>query len=163
MRRVLGSSFLIALALASFSAFADETDPPGSDRSKWGLRVGLGTNPDQVIGGAQFLETPIAQNLWLEPNAEIGVGDDHLIVSATAPFHYRFRTEAKVRPYAGGGVTIGFDRKTKGNNKDTNLEIALRATGGVIFRLKSGREMFGELNLIIGELHDLQAMVGWRF
>ena len=40
-------------------------------------------------------------------------------------------------------MTIGFDRKTKGSKNDTNMEIALRASGGVIFRLKGGREMFG--------------------
>lgn len=163
MRRSFGLSFLIVLVLVSFSAVAGESDPPGDERSKWGLRVGLGNSPDQLIGGVHFLETPVANNLWLEPNAEVGIGDDHLIVAATAPFHYRFRTDTKVRPYAGGGVTIGLDRKDKNDNTDTDMKIALRATGGVIFRLKGGQEMFGELNLIIGDLHDLQAMVGWRF
>ena len=163
MRRVFGLLFLAVLVLVSLPALADEADLPGTEKSKWGLRVGLGTSTDQNIGGAQFLETPIANNLFLVPSAEIGVGDDHWIVSATAPFHYRFRTKAKIRPYAGGGVTIGFDRKTKGSKDETNTEIALRATGGVIFRLKGGREMFGELNLVFGDLNDIQAMIGWRF
>jgi hypothetical protein len=163
MRRVFISLFLITSILAAFSARAGEEDLPGSEKSQWGLRVGLGADPDQIVGGAQFLETPIAKNLFLVPNAEIGVGDDHLIFAAAAPFHYRFRTKAKVRPYAGGGVTVAFDHKTAGKNDDTDLEITLQATGGVIFRLKGGQEMFGELNLYFGDLWDLQAMVGWRF
>jgi len=139
---------------------AEELDQPGDEPSKWGLRVGLATDPDQAVVGFHFLETQIAENIYLESNVELGVGDDHVIISATAPFHYRFRTKSTVRPYAGGGVTLGIDDKDKG---DTNFEIALRATGGVLFRLKGGTEMFGELNLIWGDLHQMQAMVGWRF
>jgi len=155
---------LLAIILVSLPAAAQSSTPPGSDTSPWGLRAGLGSDPDQIIVGANFLETPIANNLFLVPSAEIGLGDDHIILSATAPFHYRFVTSTNLRPYAGGGVTIGVDRHDKSNdNSDTNMEIALRATGGVIFRLRGGTEMFGELNLIFGDLNKIQAMVGWRF
>jgi hypothetical protein len=125
--------------------------------------VGLATSPDQIVGGVHFLETEIANNLYLEPNAELGFGDDHLIVSATVPFHYRIAVNARVKPYAGGGVTLGLDRVDKGNNNDTNFEIALRGTGGIFWQLREGQVMFAELNLIFGDLHDVQAMVGWRF
>ena len=61
-------------------------------------------------------------------------------------------------------MTIGFDRKDKsGGGSETDLEIALQASGGVIWKLKSGTEMFGELNLTFGDLRDVQAMIGWRF
>ena len=154
----------LTLFIVFVPAAAEESNTTASDTSTWGVRVGLGTDPDQLIGGVNFLETVIAKNVYLEPNAELGFGDDHIILSATAPFHYRFQTQAKVQPYAGGGVTIGLDRHDKPNdNSDTNFEIALRATGGVIFGLKGGTEMFGELNLIFGDLHQIQAMVGWRF
>jgi len=134
------------------------------ETSPWGIRVGLATDPDQVVAGVHFLETRIAKNLYLEPNVEIGFGDDHTILAATAPFHYRFEVDGKVQPYAGGGVTVGFDRFDRsGDDSDTNFEIAARATGGIIWKLRSGTEMFAELNLIFGDLHDAQAMIGWRF
>ena len=134
----------------------------GSDPSSFSIRVGLGNEPDQIIAGANFLETEIANNVYLEPNAELGVGDDYLILSGTAPFHYRFQTSAKVQPYAGGGVIVGLARVDKNNNDDTNLEIGLRATGGIFFNA-GNTEMFAEVSLVFGDLHDIQAMVGWRF
>ena len=114
-----------------------------------------------MIGGFNFLETRIAKNVYLVPNAELGIGDDHLILSATAPFFYRFVTSTSLRPYVGGGVTLGLDRNDK--KDDTNFEIALQVSGGLIFPLNSGTEMFAELNLGSGDLRDIQAMVGWRF
>lgn len=158
---------LIAIAVALCLAapvFAQDTASPAKGTSPWGIRVGLATDPDQIVGGVHFLETWIAENLYLEPNAEIGIGDDHVILAATAPFHYRFQVDSKVQPYAGGGVTVGFDRIDRPvGDDDTNFEIAGRATGGIIWRLRDGTEMFAELNLIFGDLHDAQVMVGWRF
>jgi len=142
---------------------AEDPGPPGSAESSWGLRVGLATSPDQVVAGVNFLETEIANNVFLEPNAEIGFGDDVILLSATAPFHYRFVVDAKVRPYAGGGVILGVAQIDRGNDDETEFEIGLRATGGILWSLKGGQEMFGELSLVFGDLHDVQVMVGWRF
>jgi len=153
----------VALVLAAPATAEDSTSSSSEGTSPWGLRVGLATDPDQVVAGVHFLETRIANNLYLEPNVEIGFGDDHTILAATAPFHYRFQVDAKVQPYAGGGVTIGFDRIDRPGGDDTNFEIAARATGGIIWKLRGGTEMFAELNLIFDELHDAQVMVGWRF
>lgn len=153
----------ILLALTA-SAAAEEASSSSKMSSPWGIRLGLATDPDQVVAGLNFLETRIAEDLYLEPNIEIGFGDDHTILAATAPFHYRFRVAAKVQPYAGGGVTVGFDRHDRpGGDSDTDFEIALRATGGFTWSLKSGTEMFAELNLMFDDLHDAQAMIGWRF
>ena len=164
--KILWNALLVMIAVSlALPALAEEGDSlAGSKTSPWGIRVGLGTDPDQIIGGVNFLETKIANNVYLVPNAELGFGDDHVIVAGTAPVFYRFVTQSKVRPYAGGGVTIGFDRKDKNDGgSETNLEIALQASGGVIWKLKSGTEMFGELNLSFGDLHEMQAMIGWRF
>lgn len=159
---------LIAIALVlPAPAQAEDPTPPSTSTSQqtspWGIRVGLATDPDQVVAGVHFLETRIARNVYLEPNVEIGLGDDHTILAATAPFHYRFEVDGKVRPYAGGGVTVGFERKDHDGNDDTDFEITLRATGGISWTLRGGTEMFAELNLIFDQLHDAQAMIGWRF
>ena len=162
LRRLLPT--VLVLTFRVLPALAQDSTSAGDGTSPWGLRVGLGSDPDQLIGGVNFLETKIADNVYLSPNAELGVGDDHLIVSATAPFFYRFVTSTSITPYAGGGVSIGIDRYDgPKDSSDTNLEIALQVSGGVIFPLKSGAEMFGELNLGFGDLREIQAMVGWRF
>jgi opacity protein-like surface antigen len=157
---------VLILAVLSLSTPALAQDPgrPGSGTSDWGIRVGLATDPDQVVGGVHLFETEIAKNVYLVPNFELGIGDDFLILAGTASFHYRFTTDAKVTPYAGGGPTVALARWDNPNgDNETDTEIALRITGGLIWRLNSGTEMFAELNLISGDLHDAQAMVGWRF
>ncbi|HXV74959.1 MAG TPA: hypothetical protein VD788_01470 [Candidatus Polarisedimenticolaceae bacterium] len=141
----------------------------GDEASPWGLRVGLATDPDQVVGGVNFLETPVATNLFIVPNAEIGFGDDAIVLTGTAPVHYRFVVDGSIRPYAGGGVTVGWididlpDNANPNADDDGEFEIAFRGTGGIIWRLNSGTEMFAELNLIAGDLYDAQVMLGWRF
>ena len=132
--------------------------------SAWSLRVGLANDPDQVVGGVHFLETEIADNVVLVPNAELGIGDDTIVIAGTVPVHYRFVVDAKVRPYAGGGVTLAWVDYDPPNGKgDSEFEIALRATGGILWRLDGGQEMFAEVNLGTRDLWDIQAIVGWRF
>ena len=160
MMRWSAAILICAAVLAVSPALAQQ---PDVGKSRWALKVGLATSPDQVVGGVNFLETEIANNVYLEPNAELGIGDSSVIVSATAPFHYRFTVDAKVKPYVGGGVTLGVAWVDKNNNNETDFEIALRGTGGIFWQLDGGRVMFAELNLIFGDLHDFQAMVGWRF
>ena len=163
MKRSLFLMIAVVLALSAPVA-AEESSSSSKVHSPWGIRVGVATEPDQIVAGVHFLETRIANDLYLEPNVEIGFGDDHTILAATAPFHYRFRVDAKVQPYAGGGVTVGFDRHDRpGGDSDTDFEITLRATGGISWTLKSGTQMFAELNLMFDDLHDAQAMIGWRF
>jgi hypothetical protein len=133
------------------------------DQKSWGIRLGLAADPDQVLVGGHFLRTRIDRDLFLEPNAELGFGDDHTMFTVSAPVHYQFRrTDTGLLPYAGGGVTLGWDDDDDAD--DTDFDIALRATGGVRFRTSGGHSMFGELNIILfGDLHDAQAMVGWHF
>jgi hypothetical protein len=155
------SLFVLIAVCAAATAMAQSTI--ADDTSDWGLRVGLASDPDQVVGGVQFLETRIADNLYIVPNAEIGFGDDAVVLTGTAPVHYRFEVDAKVRPYAGGGVTVGWIDYDRPNKDSRDFEIALRATGGIVWQLGGGQEMFAELNLIFGDLYDAQVMVGWRF
>lgn len=132
--------------------------------SAWSLRVGLANDPDQVVGGVHFLETEIADNVYLVPNAELGIGDDAVVIAGTVPVHYRFVVDAKVRPYVGGGVTLAWvDYDPPNRPGDSEFEIALRATGGILWRLDGGQEMFAEVNLGTRDLWDIQAIVGWRF
>jgi hypothetical protein len=136
----------------------------GDGDSAWGIRVGFANDPDQVVGGVHFLETELANNVYLVPHAELGVGDDAVVVAGTVPVLYRFVVDAKVRPYVGGGVTIAWiDVDPPNGNGDSSFEIAIRAIGGILWRLDSGQEMFAEINLGSRDLWDIQAMVGWRF
>ena len=130
----------------------------------WGARVGVADDPDQAVFGAHWVLEDLVPNLRFMPNIELGLGDDHTIVAVTAPVHYMFRDlDAPFTPYAGGGVTLAFIDEDRGRKNDDDFEIALRITGGLEWRLGQRRDFFVELNLIGGDVHDLQVIAGWTF
>jgi hypothetical protein len=130
----------------------------------WGLRVGVGDDPDQVIAGVQFDFGDVARRVYLEPNVELGIGSDHTILTVSGALHYRFQKQRSFRPYAGGAITLGLDyHDPPDRDSDTDFAIALKAIGGTTWILKSRREFFLELALVVGDLHDVQLMAGWRF
>ena len=128
----------------------------------WGLRVGLADDPDTVLVGAHLNLGEIVEHLRLQPNVELGVGDDHTTLFITGAVHYRFNVDAEFTLYAGGGPTVGFvKRKRRGD--DTNFEIGLRAIGGIEWQLENSRAFFLELQLGFGDVHDAQISAGWFF
>jgi hypothetical protein len=133
----------------------------------WGFRIGVATEPDQAVGGVQFDLGEIVRRLHLEPNLELGVGDDHTVLSGTVPVHYRFDAgAANVEPFAGGGVALAYidrdlPRRSRGDDQD--VEIALKLIGGLDWPLSSGRRFRLELDLHAGDIYDAQMMASWSF
>ena len=129
-----------------------------------GPRVGVANNPDQIVAGMQFNFGEFVPRLRFQPNFEIGIGDDHTLVSVTAPVHYRFKVGANLVPYAGGGITLAFvDHDLDNGGNDRDFEIAAKAIGGVEWPLKGSKQFFLELNLGVGDIQDSQMMAGWMF
>jgi len=130
----------------------------------WGPRVGATNNPDQVFGGVHFNFGEFVPHLRFQPNFEIALGDDFQILSVTAPVHYRFDVQGKVTPYAGGGVTVAWEKEDLPRGQDnSNLEIALKGIGGVEWPLQGGNDFFLELNVGFGDIQDFQVLAGWMF
>ena len=157
----------LSLGILCAPVWAEEPEEATSEsktkRYRWGLRVGLADDPDQVVGGALFDLGDIVENLRFQPTVELGLGDDHRILDFTAPVHYRFKVDATVTPYAGGGVALGFVEKDTPSGDDTDFEVAFKAIGGVEWELKSGRLFALELDLVFGDLHDVAVLAGWTF
>ncbi|MDX1389123.1 MAG: hypothetical protein R3344_08030, partial [Acidobacteriota bacterium] len=129
---LIGCALLIAFPAVAQSA---------SDDTGWGLRVGVGSDPDQVIVGGQYDFGEIARRVHFEPNFELGFGDDAVALTGTGSFFYVWDRMGTVRPYAGGGPEIGVLRvDTPGGGSDTEFEVAVQAIGGGRWELKSGRE-----------------------
>ena len=127
-----------------------------------GPRVGVANDPDQIVAGMQFNFGEFAPRLRFQPNFEIGIGDDFNIITVTAPVHYRFKVNANLVPYAGGGVTVGYvDHDVP--NGDSDFEIAAKAIGGVEWPLRGGTAFFVEVNIGFGDIQDGQIMAGWMF
>ncbi|NIM00346.1 MAG: hypothetical protein GTN89_05440 [Acidobacteria bacterium] len=162
---------LLALSLVSaFPALGEEHEKDEErDRPKnfgahgWGLRFGVGDDPDQVVAGVHF-DFGEFKAVHMEPNIELLAGDDHLTLSALYAVHYRFRYVEQFRPYVGAGLGLALDHHDRsGISDDTDLDIGMRILGGTNWRLKNGREAFFELSFGIGYVNDIQLMGGWSF
>lgn len=151
----------LALLLGGIPAAAQEYPQIGWEG--WGLRAGVGGDPDQLIVGAQFQLGEWAPNVDFTPYAELGFGDDAFIFSATAPAHYRFRSSSNISPYAGGGLTLGFIDYDRSGRNDTDFGVALKIQGGAEWQLKNGRSFFLDLGFPLGDFWDAEFVFGYNF
>ena len=133
--------------------------------AEWGFRAGFADDPDQVVVGAQLMLGKVLGDFQFVPNVELGLGDDHTILAATAALHYDFKTtETAFTPYAGGGIVGGLVDRDKPKGDDTDFELAAKAIGGLKRRLSSGNQFFMELNLLFDDdLHDFEILAGLTF
>ena len=163
-----GKRQLVALSLFLLCSSAWAQPPEEAQRrlenQGWGLRVGLADDPDTVLVGAHLNLGEIVEHLRVQPNVELGVGDDHTTLFITGAVHYRFNVDAGFTPYAGGGPALGFvERDRRRGGDDTDFEIGLKAIGGIEWQLQNSRAFFLELQLGFGDVHDAQITAGWFF
>jgi len=168
MKRMTLCLMMLAFVFAA-PAVSQQKDDEDFERPKdfgargWGIRLGVGDDPDQIIGGVQ-LDYGEFKGVHLEPNIELGIGDDHVTLSGLYAVHYRFRHIEQFRPYAGLGLGLAvvyFDHPILGD--DTDLDIGFRLMGGTNWALKTGREAFLEVSFGLGFVNDIQIMGGWSF
>jgi len=141
----------------------------------WGPRVGIASDPDQVIAGAHFDLGEFTRNLRFQPSAEIGVGDDIVSFYGNAMTAYYFPVKGSVIPYAGAQLTawlVDFDDDPPGRGNNDfddefddgfNTEIGLAALGGIETRFKSGTRFLAELQLELTNHPEVKVMAGWTF
>ncbi len=131
----------------------------------WGLRAGVADDVDQVVGGAHFNLGEFVPRLRFQPDVQLGAGDDYTTLYATAPVYYRFGTETRFTPYAGGGVAVGFVEHdgSGGGKDDTEFDAGVKATGGLEWPRPEGQAFFVELSLGFGDLHDVTILAAWSF
>ena len=175
-RRIAGLALSLLLLVMPGRAAAQSQGSVGSGIGLrgWGLRAGLGVDPDQGLFGVQWDLGEFTRNLRFQPDIEIGLGDDVLTVYATAPVHYVFDVDASFAPYAGGGVALGLvsvddDADPNGNafgndgDDDTSFEAGARAIGGLQWERKNGKPFAVEANFGVGDVHDFQVKVWWNW
>jgi len=132
----------------------------------WGLRAGVTDDADQVVGGAHFNLGEVANDLRLQPDVQLGSGDDVTTLYGTVPVYYRFDRARGMTPYAGGGLALGWvdadnPNGTQGDN--TSFEVGAKVTGGLEWPRQSGQAFFVELSLGIGDIYDAQVVAAWTF
>ena len=128
----------------------------------WGIRGGVGVDPDQGVLGVHWNLGNFTQRTRLQPNFELGFGDNATLASLAIPVHYRFGNSPNYTPYVGGGILLGYINFDKPEGKDSSdWLIEPLAVVGIEWPLSGGGDIFLELDLSFGDAHDAKLLVGW--
>lgn len=160
---------ITALAVALTLAFVPvvtraDMDDPGTKVGfrGWGPRVGLTFNPDQFHFGAHMDFGNFAKHIRLQPNVEIGFGDDITLFALNGEAAYRFASRWDVwTPYLGGGLGAFIASANHGGGSDTNFGASI--LGGIEKGLTNGARFFIEAKIGLADAPDVKATVGWTF
>ena len=71
-----------------------------------GVRVGVSADPDQFLFGGHLETDPLLEQLVFRPNAEIGVGDDLVVIGLNFEFAFKIDLDGQWSPYVGAGPAI---------------------------------------------------------
>ncbi len=159
LQRIFTTALLMGL-LCTASAFAARR-PVGIHGI--GPRVGLTMNPDQFHVGAHLDLGDLSNNLMMQPNVEIGFGDNVTTVAPSFEVDYRFRSDwGAWTPYLGGGAgPIFYSTKHGGSSSDLGLYLQFGIGRGSA-QSQSGH-FFIEGKLGLADAPDFKATVGWTF
>lgn len=161
-RAACGSLLGITLLLAAAPVLAQDLG-----FRRWGPRAGVADNPDQIVLGAQADFGEFIPRLRFQPDVELGLGDDHTILSFSAPVHYLLPLEGNFTLCGGGGIMVGWidedeNARRRVDEDGSEIDISPMLAGGVEWPLGRQRILV-ELKAAGGEQQDLKLMVGWMF
>jgi len=162
-RKFLALVPVIAALLFSTAANLARAAVSGAE---FGPRIGVSSDPDQMVLGGQLEFPEFAPHMTVDPNVELGFLDNRTVVSLNADFYYHFAIQSSAwAPYAGMGLSVNvtqFENDVFGNsNSESNAGANLVLGAGVPTR--SGNRFFGELRVGLGDIPALKFMAGWNF
>ena len=129
----------------------------------FGPRLGMTVNPDQFHFGVHFDFGDISNRLMMQPNLEIGIGDNLTVFAPTFELDYRFRPDwGAWTPYLGGGIgPIFYSHENGGSNSEVAVYMQFGIGKGSALS-KSGH-FFLEGKLGLADAPDFKATAGWTF
>ncbi len=157
------SSLVVMLVLAA----AGPADAEELALTRYGARLGLSSDPDQITIGLYAGFGELAPALQLRPSADIGFGDDILSVIVNADVQYYFQVEGlTASPYFGGGLGLAYydvDLPDGVRGDDTTTEIGVNLYVGTEKSLSDYKTGHIELRVGIDEMPDLKVTFGLGF
>jgi len=151
---------LTILLIGTVSVYSQDTGFRG-----WGPRVGVTIDPDQIHFGAHADFGHFAKHIRLQPNIELGIGDDLTVGAINFEGNYRFSESWDVwTPYLGGGLGLIFvDYDTEGLGDGTDTELGVSFLGGIEKGISGGDRFFVEAKLGLVDAPDFKITIGWTF
>ena len=151
-----------ALLLASGVATANPDTKTGY--IGWGPRGGLTFNPDQVHVGAHLDLGNFAGHVRLQPNLEIGFGDDLTAATANLEVAYRIGNRwTEWTPFLGAGPSFAYYRMDSDGDDDSESGTGFNLIAGLDKGFSNGDRFFLESTFGLGDVPDLKLSVGWTF
>lgn len=130
----------------------------------WGVRGGLSSDPDQFVLGMHLELGEMAENLYLVPNCDIGLGDDVTVFTLNPDIVYRQPLSGAGEFYFGGTLSLVYVNVDTGDTKVDNDDTELGIAGIVGYRLPAENPFFFDLKVgIIDDYPDLKVMAGYTF
>lgn len=157
--RALVAAVASAAALAALPA---ASAAQGRSLSTYGGRVGLSTDPDQLILGVWGTVADFSPNLSFRPSGDLGLGDNVLTIIGNADLQYTFKqVHSGPVPFFGGGLgLLWFDP----DGGDSNTDVGLQIYGGVELAYRGYQTGVFELRLgLDSDMPDLKLTYGFGF
>lgn len=128
-----------------------------------GPRLGMSVNADQFHFGGHIDMGDLSPRIMIQPNLEIGVGDNLTTIAPSFELDYRFREDWGVwTPYLGAGIGPIFYSPDNGDNF-TKLGLYMQFGVGKGSISNRASHFFIEGKLGLADAPDFKATVGWTF
>jgi hypothetical protein len=127
----------------------------------WGPRAGFSINPDQFVIGAHVQAAEPSRGLVIQPNFDLGFGDDATTLLLNGDVVYTFPELESLNWgwYAGGGISWATYWFTGGSNG----EIGLSILGGVSKIMTNDNRLTLELRYGIDDRPEFMVTMGYWF
>ncbi|HEX2897971.1 MAG TPA: hypothetical protein VHP63_07985 [candidate division Zixibacteria bacterium] len=156
-------TIIAALAIVLFSCLTLFANARPVGVHGIGPRLGITVNPDQFHFGAHIDFGDLSNNLMMQPNLEIGVGDNLTTVAPSFELDYRFRPDWGVwTPYLGGGLGPVF-YSYDGGGSNSEFAFYMQFGIGKGSALSKSGHFFLEGKLGLAHAPDFKATIGWTF
>jgi hypothetical protein len=130
----------------------------------WGPRFGVSVDPDQIFFGAHLDYGYVAQHVRIQPNLELGFGDDVKLFTINAEAAYRFSSTWNVwTPYIGGGIGANIKSVDSGGSNSSQTDLGINLLGGFEKGLYNGNRFFVEAKVSVNDVPDLKVAIGFTF
>jgi len=151
--RVVASAVVVWLCVAVVG--------PATAQERIGVRAGISGDPDQFYFGGHLETAPLLERLVFRPNAEVGVGNDLVLLAFNLEFAYKMPLDNPWTAYLGGGPALNilsFGDAFRGRD-DTEAE------GGfnVLLGVEHAGGLFTEFKVGVSNSPDLKLGVGYSF
>ncbi len=135
---------------------------PATAQEAVGVRAGVSVDPDQFVFGGHLETRPLLERLVFRPNAEIGIGDDLVVIALNFEFAFKIDLDDQAwTPYLGAGPAVNiFDRDDDRRRRD---DTSVEGGFNILLGVEHDGGLFTELKIGALDSPDLKFLVGYSF